>query len=477
MDTLQHNLDGSLPAALKARNSLPALGVAPVGKLAPLPPIAGAGTLTKLRAASAFGSLQSNGHGNGHHASVGDGDGGALPPTPAGVTSSVAPGVTSGIVAAAKKFVAKGGVDEASTVRAAQAAARLVHGDAIGAASRYLSVGATREAVKALIRGSQIEMAAALMRTLPADKGSKDAAHVLACERAVELGEWEIAAEAAGSIANVVERSWRLLLVRARFAATESDGTVVTRFDAMCDATRQVAGSWEGGCGGDVAESAVLHSLLGEVDVAASECVRAVNDELKRPGAWNAKALTRLLEALHVCSHGAHALRAIDPVIRQEVTLQRCYLSALVLASAGYTPAANSLFHHARAALKQLNKSEARFGFPHAVAMISIHELSLMMGHHPTEAEEGLAEVAEAASVPPLLREIAARLHANLTATRDVPREEPVLPAMESIVPPAGYNGAMDWKAPKMTMGDALRTAKMWDAAGATDHAFFRTPH
>jgi hypothetical protein len=26
-------------------------------------------------------------------------------------------------------------------------------------------------------------------------------------------------------------------------------------------------------------------------------------------------------------------------------------------------------------------------------------------------------------------------------------------------------------------MGDALRTAKMWDAAGATDHAFFRTPH
>ena len=112
-------------------------------------------------------------------------------------------GVTSNIVAAAKKFVAKGGVDEASTVRAAQAAARLVHGDAIGAASRYLSVGATREAVKALIRGSQIEMAAALMRTLPADKGSKDAAHVLACERAVELGEWEIAAEAAGSIANV----------------------------------------------------------------------------------------------------------------------------------------------------------------------------------------------------------------------------------------------------------------------------------
>ena len=477
LDTLPHNLDGSLPAALKARNSLPALGVAPVGKLAPLPPIAGAGTLTKLRAASAFGSLQSNGHGNGHHASVGDGDGGALPPTPAGVTPGVTSGVTSNIVAAAKKFVAKGGVDEASTVRAAQAAARLVHGDAIGAASRYLSVGATREAVKALIRGSQIEMAAALMRTLPADKESKDAAHVLACERAVELGEWEIAAEAAGSIANVTERSWRLLLVRARFAATESDGTVVTRFDAMCDATRQVAGSWEGGCGGDVAESAVLHSLVGEVDVAASECVRAVNDELKRPGAWNAKALTRLLEALHVCSHGAHALRAIDPVIRQEVTLQRCYLSALVLASAGYTPAANSLFHHARAALKQLNKSEARFGFPHAVAMISIHELSLMMGHHPTEAEEGLAEVAEAASVPPLLREIAARLHANLTATRDVPREEPVLPAMESIVPPAGYNGAMDWKAPKMTMGDALRTAKMWDAAGATDHAFFRNPH
>ena len=42
--------------------------------------------------------------------------------------------------------------------------------------------------------------------------------------------------------------------------------------------------------------------------------------------------------------------------------------------------------------------------------MISIHELSLMMGHHPTEAEEGLAEVAEAASVPMQLREIAARL-------------------------------------------------------------------
>lgn len=170
-------------------------------------------------------------------------------------------------------------------------------------------------------------------------------------------------------------------------------------------------------------------------------------------------------------------MKPIDPVIRAEVTLQRCYLSALVLSSAGYTPAANALFHHARAALKHLNKGEARFGFPHAVAMISIHELSLMMGHHPTEAEEGLAEVAEAASVPMQLREIAARLHANLTATSDIPREEPALPAMESIVPPVGYNGAMDWKAPKMTMGDALRAARMWDAAGATDHAFFRTPH
>mmetsp|Transcript_7752 Transcript_7752/g.31406 ORF Transcript_7752/g.31406 Transcript_7752/m.31406 type:complete len:1403 (+) Transcript_7752:154-4362(+) len=464
LDTLPHNLDGSLPAALKARNSLPSLGGG-VGKLAPLPPIAGAGTLNKLRAVSAFGSLQTNGNG---HAVTAHGDGGALPPTPAGA---------QGVVAAAKKFIAKGGVDEASTVRGAQAAARLLHGDVIGAASRYLSVGNTREAVRALIRGSQVEMATALMRTLPdSSPGSKDAAHVLACERAVELGEWEIAAEAAGSIHNVTERSWRLLLVRARFAATESDPSIVERFDRMCDATRDVAGAWEAGCGGDAAESAVLHALVGEVDRAASETVHAVNDELGRNGQWNAKALTRLLEALHVVSHGANALKPVDPVIRAEVTLQRCYLSALVLSSAGYTPAANALFHHARAALKQLNKGEARFGFPHAVAMISIHELSLMMGHHPTEAEEGLAEVAEAASVPVPLREIAARLHANLTATSDIPREEPALPAMESIVPPVGYNGAMDWKAPKMTMVDALRTAKMWDAAGAMDHAFFRTP-
>ena len=84
LDTLPHNLDGSLPAALKARNSLPSLGGG-VGKLAPLPPIAGAGTLNKLRAVSAFGSLQTNGNG---HASR-DGDGGALPrPPPARRASS-----------------------------------------------------------------------------------------------------------------------------------------------------------------------------------------------------------------------------------------------------------------------------------------------------------------------------------------------------------------------------------------------------
>ena len=231
-------------------------------------------------------------------------------------------------------------------------------------------MGNTREAVRALIRGAQFEMATALMRTLPeSSPGSKDAAHVLACERAVELGEWEIAAEAAGSIHNVAERSWRLLLVRARFAATESDPSIVERFDRMCDANSRRGGAWEGGCGGDAAESAVLHALVGETDRAASETVHAVNDELGRNGQWNAKALTRLLEALHVVSHGANALKPIDPVIRAEVTLQRCYLSALVLSSAGYTPAANALFHHARAARKgggskHLNKGRLDSGFP-----------------------------------------------------------------------------------------------------------------
>jgi len=76
----------------------------------------------------------------------------------------------------------------------------------------------------ALVRGAQVEMAAALMQSLPALAGSGDAALALLAEKAVAIGEWDLAREAAGGITDVKEKAWRLQLVCARYVGRAKVG-------------------------------------------------------------------------------------------------------------------------------------------------------------------------------------------------------------------------------------------------------------
>ena len=162
--------------------------------------------------------------------------------------------------------------------------------------------------------------------------------------------------------------------------------------------------------------------------------------------------------------------------MRAEVTLLRCYISALAVASAGYNPVSHSLFHHARAALKQLTDSP---GFPHPVAFVSLQELSHMGATYPDEAMRGLEEVAAAESVPAACRDIAKKL-AGALATESSggkgmkKKETRAQHTTISVLP--GYMGTVDFDGDMMEMKDALQAASFWDAAGFTDPGFFKPP-
>jgi hypothetical protein len=475
-----------------ARSSLPRLsidaGLMPLGaKLAPLAPLGAKPLLGALGGGG--GTVPSSPGVLAGGASTPERSSSPLPPvngsTGAGQSTGTGePAAGTGAGAAAPA----GG--EASALRAMQAVARLAQGDAVGAASCYLSVGDVDTAARALVRGSQVEMAAALMMSLPGAStgtgartgagggGCSDAAYAMLAEKAVALGEWELAREAAGAISDAAARTWRLQLVCAGHRAVESDGAAAESFKTKC-----LSGGGAGG--GDAAETAVLQVIAGDVGAAAGAVVAAINAELATPGPWNAGLLTRLLGTLgepddtsralatpprafvppqpptssplhatadhlkpwihnrtthllhhlsydprilhhspnpaslvdtpftpsstpkhqlqnsgllvvihsllcqchtvNLCTHarprhpralrlgvlsaGQHARKSIDPRVRAEVTLLRCYLGALVVGSAGYTSASHSLFHHARAALKQFAEPP---GFPHHVAFISL---------------------------------------------------------------------------------------------------------
>ena len=143
---------------------------------------------------------------------------------------------------------------------------------------------------------------------------------------------------------------------------------------------------------------------------------------------------------------GGRFASACDPKLRAEVTMLRCYLSALALASAGYTPAQHSLYHHARAALKRTRKLDENgtrdTGFPHPVPSVSLHELGHMRETYPADAMSGLSEVANAESVPYALREIAAEMAEALRRRRDDARDKAPPPLAAAAAPPA-YNGVV----------------------------------
>ena len=187
-----------------------------------------------------------------------------------------------------------------------------------------------------------------------------------------------------------------------------------------------------------------------------------------RDDAWDGAALERLLSALAVVGTGTNAT-AYEPTLRAEVTLLRCFLSALALGSAGYTPAQHSLYHHARSALKSMKGESA---FPRSVAYISLHQLLHMREVYPGEAVEGLTEVAEAASVSAEIRDAAAEFAARVVvAGETADKAPPPLASMEQL---PGYNGVVDWTAEeRMQMRDALQAAEYWNAAGFVNRRDF----
>ena len=324
-------------------------------------------------------------------------------------------------------------------------------GDAVGAA-------------RALVRGAQIEMAAALMLSVPRAAGDfPDAPRALLCERATALREWDVAFRSAVDVADEPTRAWRLQLLAARRLAEGDDVRASERFAEKCAAARGGASA-----GDDDAASSVASAIRGDTATAAATAVRAAHALVARDDAWDGAALERLLSALAVVGTGTNAT-AYEPTLRAEVTLLRCFLSALALGSAGYTPAQHSLYHHARSALKSMKGESA---FPRSVAYISLHQLLHMREVYPGEAVEGLTEVAEAASVSAEIRDAAAEFAARVVvAGETADKAPPPLASMEQL---PGYNGVVDWTAEeRMQMRDALQAAEYWNAAGFVNRRDF----
>ena len=469
------DLAAALPSTLdRPRNSLPAIGATPGNKLAPLSPLPPLGGKTPLapprpvaggvnpaspgarRDDSARGARAENG------AAVENGAVALgrrpldLPPRPVPVPVPVP-------VPASGSSLAPAGA-AAIAVRATQGATRLAHGDAVGAASCALSVGDAVGAARALVRGAQIEMAAALMLSVPSAAGdASDAPRALLCERAAALGEWDAAFRSADTATDGPTRAWRLQLLAARRLAEGGDRVAAERFAEKCAAARGSASA-----GDDDAAAAVACAIRGDAATGAATAVTAAHAQIARDDAWDGTALERILSALAVVGTGTNAT-AYEPKLRAEVTLLRCFLSALALGSAGYTPAQHSLYHHARSALKSTKGESA---FPRPVAYISLHQLAHMGEVYPGDAVEGLTEVAQAASVPAGVRDAAAEVAAGIVVSGETAdKAPPPLAAMEQL---PGYNGVVDWTAEeRMPMRDALQAAAYWSAAGFVDRRVF----
>ena len=385
-------------------------------------------------------------------------------------------------------------------IRLTQASRRLAHGDAVGAASSFLSIGDACGAVRALLRGTQVEMAAALMLSLPAkswvdyfaesekSKTVPDAAQSLLATRACEFGEWDLALESCCAISDPYERAWWGQLVLAKRFAVDPEGCVEDKFAEKCKAgCGKLVNPTNASPATNAATTAVAAAVVGDVQAAAECAVAAALVEVSKvfdvgmedggkfgdrtSNLWDSAGLTKLLSAFEIISTARNA-DAYDPKLRVEVTTFRCYLGALVLHSAGYTPAQRSLFHHARASLKS---SKAFTRFPHQAAFISLQELSVMQETYPVDAAEGLTEISTAAAVSPALRNVASDILNVIAVKDDVSDKAP--PPLASLSLDSKYNGVVDWAvADKMPMEDALRCAAIWDAAGLVDSGAFKPP-
>ena len=343
-------------------------------------------------------------------------------------------------------------------IRGSQASRRLAHGDAVGAASCFLSISDTIGATKALLRGGQIEMAAALMLSLPKDKfpgvagtSGRDNAHALLAALACEFGEWDFALTAASAIVDRDDRSWRSRLVLAKRLAVDAEGCARERFAEKCAQSFCPEKSGERSDAVNAAVAAVAAATAGDLQAAAECAVAAAAFEIAKtdlvvgetgkfdsaPGtqAWDAMGLRMLCAAFDVVSRGGNA-DAYDPKLRMEVTTFRCYLSALVLQSAGYTPAQRSLFHHARSSLRA---TKGFTQFPHIAAFVSLQELGAMAGTYPVDAARGFREISNAPSVDPALRKVASEGLDEIAKRKDVKDKAP--PPLAALGLDSKYNG------------------------------------
>ena len=453
-----------------------------LASLSPLPPLRVAGKMKMLAAAARADGARAT-KAKGDDGDEKDDDAAGMPP----LTSSRPPMAPA---SPKEKKCAETVSASARSVREAQASRRLAHGDAVGAAAAHLSVGNATGAAKALLRGAQVEMAAALMLSLPSTSFSlgtglgglaggvaaSDAARALLAARACEFGEWDLALEAAAACENQAERRWRARLVAARRAAEDPEEAREARFAERC---AQASGGWDKeetrvSPLALVASKSLASALLGDIETAAETLVAAACDELANTGPsarWDAAGLRRASSVLNVIALARNADR-YDPKTRVEVTTLRCYLSALALHSAGYTPAQRSLFHHARSALKS---SKAFSRFPHPAAFVSLQELARMASVYPVDAAEGLTEISTAPAVSPALRAAAGAVLNDIAVREDVEDKAP--PPLAAAALGAFYNGVVDWQCPdKMPMEEALRAAAYWDAGGFTTANAFEAP-
>ena len=252
-------------------------------------------------------------------------------------------------------------------------------------------------AARALVRGAQIEMAAALM--LSAAAGDLDAF--------------------ARYYANALRRcangtSLRSAVDVGTNPRGRGDHNPAARRLAEGDDVR-AAGTFRGEArGARGGASAQRRALLGGVGDSRGHGDGGGDGGARRtrlsPATTRGTARREAFSALVVVGTGTNAT-AYEPTLRAEVTLLRCFLSALALGSAGYTPAQHSLYHHARSALKSMKGESA---FPRSVAYISLHQLAHMSEVYPGDAVEGLTEVAEAASVSAEIRDAAADIAARV---------------------------------------------------------------
>ena len=273
-------LAAALPSTLgRPRNSLPAIGAARGNAaLSPLPPLGGKTPLAPGHPADGHARRDDSASGRVERGAVRREEGDAVRgPRPA---RSV----------------------HLSAVRAAQGATRLARGDAVGSASCALSVGDAVGAARALVRGAQIEMAAALMLSVPRAAGDfPDAPRALLCERATALREWDVAFRSAVDVADEPTRAWRLQLLAARRLAEGDDVRASERFAEKCAAAR-------GGAAPGTTTRRPRWRRRFEGTRRRRRRRRCARRRASRPRrAWDGAALERLLSALAVVGTGTNA--------------------------------------------------------------------------------------------------------------------------------------------------------------------------